>query len=152
MLPKIMRFREEILIIFYIIQIAHSIEHIMYNQVETEQGAIRGQVFETDEGIRAEAYKGIPFAEPPVGDLRWRVRFQATTKKLVPKHNFLQLIMFDKSLNFIRIVFQVYTYTELGSFLLRKIQALMLVLEFRLHQDKHVPQRFTKFNLMYILM
>ncbi|PAV74288.1 hypothetical protein WR25_24828 [Diploscapter pachys] len=45
----------------------------MYNQVETEQGAIKGQVFETDEGIRAEAYKGIPFAEPPVGDLRWRL-------------------------------------------------------------------------------
>ncbi|PAV69173.1 hypothetical protein WR25_20599 [Diploscapter pachys] len=45
----------------------------MYNQVETEQGAIRGQVFETNEGIRAEAYKGIPFAEPPVDDLRWRL-------------------------------------------------------------------------------
>ena len=74
MLPRIMWFQEGILIIFYIIQIAHSIEHIMYNQVETEQGAIRGQIFETDKGIRAEAYKGIPFAEPPVGDLRWRVR------------------------------------------------------------------------------
>ena len=101
MLPKVMRFKEAILVIFYIIQIAHPIEHIMYNQVEIEQGAIRGQVFETDEGIRAEAYKGIPFAEPPVGDLRWRVRFQITTEKLAPKHNFLQLILLDKSLNFI---------------------------------------------------
>ncbi|HEY8460910.1 MAG TPA: carboxylesterase family protein, partial [Blastocatellia bacterium] len=39
------------------------------NRVKTANGALEG-VFDKNSGVRS--FKGIPFAEPPVGDLRWK--------------------------------------------------------------------------------
>jgi para-nitrobenzyl esterase len=38
-------------------------------QVQTRTGVVQGA---TDAAAKVDAYKGIPYAEPPVGDLRWR--------------------------------------------------------------------------------
>ena len=38
-------------------------------QVKTDKGKVEG-VFTTDQKVRA--FKGIPFAAPPVGELRWQ--------------------------------------------------------------------------------
>ena len=37
------------------------------SQVRTQQGVLRGLV---EDGLHV--YRGVPFAEPPIGDLRWR--------------------------------------------------------------------------------
>lgn len=37
------------------------------SQVRTQQGVLRGQI---EEGLHV--FRGVPFAEPPIGDLRWR--------------------------------------------------------------------------------
>ena len=37
-------------------------------QIKLEQGIVQGTI---EDGLRI--FKGIPFAAPPVGDLRWRV-------------------------------------------------------------------------------
>lgn len=39
--------------------------------VQTKLGALRGETV-TDVGVTARIYRGIPYAAPPVGDLRWR--------------------------------------------------------------------------------
>ncbi|PAV71031.1 hypothetical protein WR25_19953 [Diploscapter pachys] len=44
----------------------YSYRHIVYKKIEVKQGAIRGEVYETENGIQAEAYRGIPYAEPPL--------------------------------------------------------------------------------------
>lgn len=46
-----------------------------YVQVKVEEGILRGQQ-KTSEGlstIKYYAFQGIPFAKPPVGDLRFKV-------------------------------------------------------------------------------
>lgn len=42
--------------------------------VNTTLGAIKGHYRTSPANLRYEAYEGIPFAEPPVGDKRFRVR------------------------------------------------------------------------------
>ncbi len=37
------------------------------NQVKVEQGIVQGTI---EDGLRV--FKGIPFAKPPIGDLRWK--------------------------------------------------------------------------------
>jgi para-nitrobenzyl esterase len=39
--------------------------------VQTKQGAVRGETV-TEIGLTAFIYRGIPYAAPPVGDLRWK--------------------------------------------------------------------------------
>ena len=39
--------------------------------VETTNGAVRGETV-TENGVAAYIYRGIPYAAPPVGELRWR--------------------------------------------------------------------------------
>ena len=39
--------------------------------VETSLGAVRGETV-TEVGVTAYIYRGIPYAAPPVGDLRWK--------------------------------------------------------------------------------
>jgi para-nitrobenzyl esterase len=52
------------------------------NIVQTDKGAIEGY-YNTDETIRI--FKGIPYAAPPVGDLRWRAPQAATAWEGVRK-------------------------------------------------------------------
>lgn len=42
-------------------------------QVRTKQGLCAGKRFQFEDGRRIEAFLGIPFARPPVGELRFRV-------------------------------------------------------------------------------
>ena len=41
--------------------------------VETQWGSVRGETLIDDTvGVSATIFRGIPYAAPPVGDLRWR--------------------------------------------------------------------------------
>ena len=42
-------------------------------KVETRHGPVEGQVVTLNSGKQVKSYMGIPFANPPVGDLRWKV-------------------------------------------------------------------------------
>ncbi len=42
--------------------------------VDTEYGKVLGKSFTLHDGNTVNRFFGIPFAKPPVGDLRWRVR------------------------------------------------------------------------------
>ena len=39
-------------------------------KVSTENGVIRGKVVEASEGRMVAAFLGVPYARPPIGDLR----------------------------------------------------------------------------------
>lgn len=39
-------------------------------------GKIRGENVKTNSGVNYYSFRGIPFAEPPVGELRFAVKFQ----------------------------------------------------------------------------
>lgn len=44
------------------------------NTIETKSGPVVGRIDKTvRKSVEYEAYTGIPFAEPPVGDLRFKV-------------------------------------------------------------------------------
>jgi len=40
--------------------------------IETEYGLVSGEVIITDAGNKIHIYKGMPYATPPLGDLRWK--------------------------------------------------------------------------------
>ena len=42
-------------------------------RVDTVYGPVDGQTIALEDGTRVNSFYGIPFAKPPVGDLRWRV-------------------------------------------------------------------------------
>ena len=44
---------------------------ILTEPIETKYGAVCGEVI-TDDGNEIHIYKGIPYASPPIGDLRWQ--------------------------------------------------------------------------------
>ena len=50
--------------------------------VKTKYGNIQGFEFKAERGSEAEVFLGIPFAKPPVGELRFEVRY------LLQKYNF----------------------------------------------------------------
>ena len=52
--------------------------------VETSTGLLDGFYMSTILGQKIGAYEGIPFAEPPIGDLRFRVRFKVR-RGLLPR-------------------------------------------------------------------
>lgn len=43
------------------------------SEVNTQYGRIRGSLEKSSEGIDFYAFKGIPYAKPPVGELRFKV-------------------------------------------------------------------------------
>lgn len=45
--------------------------------VSTKYGVLEGKVVSTKKGD-CDAYLGVPFAAPPIGDLRWQVRASDT--------------------------------------------------------------------------
>lgn len=47
-------------------------------QLKVEQGELEGCVEVTEDGFKFNCYHHIPFAKPPLGDLRFRVQY--TTK------------------------------------------------------------------------
>ena len=60
-----------------IILIIASVFHCVLSQngpvVDTEYGPVAGITIELHNGIEVNSFYGIPFAEPPVGDLRFEV-------------------------------------------------------------------------------
>ncbi|KAF9413433.1 hypothetical protein HW555_008325 [Spodoptera exigua] len=44
----------------------------MFAQVEVSQGILKGKVCETVFGKKYYSFEGIPYAKPPVGNLRFR--------------------------------------------------------------------------------
>ena len=73
---------------------AHAAGDDGFVEVDTTAGTVRGFVSELN-GARAGTWQGIPFAEPPVGDLRWRPPVPAANWSGVLnttdfKHNCLQ--------------------------------------------------------------
>ena len=42
-------------------------------QVDTQYGPVTGLTIELHNGIEVNSFYGIPYAEPPLGDLRFRV-------------------------------------------------------------------------------
>lgn len=42
-------------------------------QVRVENGLIQGKTFEVSENVFVDAFLGIPFARPPIGNLRFKV-------------------------------------------------------------------------------
>lgn len=42
-------------------------------QVEVSEGILEGKVVDNEYGCPYFSFKGIPYAEPPVGDLRFKV-------------------------------------------------------------------------------
>ena len=47
--------------------------------IETDLGKIRGLVKSARGGKPFEAFLGVPYAEPPIGDLRWEAPKSANT-------------------------------------------------------------------------
>lgn len=45
------------------------------NTLELNQGKIKGSYLKSRNGRVFEAFQGIPYAKPPVGDLRFKVNF-----------------------------------------------------------------------------
>ena len=44
-----------------------------YVTIETEQGTLRGVVQVARNGDQYYSYRGIPYAQPPIDELRWKV-------------------------------------------------------------------------------
>lgn len=47
---------------------------ILAPETQIAQGILRGQYLETSSNRKISAFTGIPYAEPPVGNLRFEVR------------------------------------------------------------------------------
>lgn len=48
--------------------------------VKTNSGRLLGSLENSIEGFKYYAFKGIPYAKPPVGDLRFKVGIRVTKK------------------------------------------------------------------------
>ena len=44
-----------------------------YVTIETEQGTLQGVVKAARNGDQYHSYRGIPYAQPPIDELRWKV-------------------------------------------------------------------------------
>jgi carboxylesterase type B len=55
------------------LEVVHSMER---PKVHIEQGELEGAVLTSRNGRTFAAFQGIPYAEPPVGNLRFKVRFK----------------------------------------------------------------------------
>lgn len=45
-------------------------------QVKVSEGVLEGELVENEYGDTFYSFKGIPFAQPPTGDLRFKVRLR----------------------------------------------------------------------------
>ena len=54
-------------------------------RVDTVYGPVDGQTIALEDGTEVNSFYGIPFAKPPVGDLRWRVSCDSHLMKNVLK-------------------------------------------------------------------
>lgn len=55
------------------------LEDVVYNpSIEISDGQIVGTYGETSNGTKYVAFKGIPYAQPPIGNLRFAVSFVHT--------------------------------------------------------------------------
>lgn len=57
--------------------------------INTKQGSLRGLVFQSRNGAEYHAFMGIPFAKPPIGELRLEVNFMIFDFPSITKHVFL---------------------------------------------------------------
>ena len=49
--------------------------------VETNSGPVQGRMYKLPDGREVDGYLGIPYAEPPVGELRFQVLLSVFLKK-----------------------------------------------------------------------
>ncbi|RVE46265.1 hypothetical protein evm_009089 [Chilo suppressalis] len=47
---------------------------IMFCEATVEQGALQGKILEAYDGRKYYSFEGIPYAKPPVGDLRFKIK------------------------------------------------------------------------------
>lgn len=52
-----------------------AVDHVL---VDTMDGPVQGDVLTLHSGHKINTFLGIPYAEPPVGDMRWMVRTPTT--------------------------------------------------------------------------
>lgn len=50
--------------------------------IETDKGPVQGEILTTvqDSSIKYSSFRGIPFAKPPIGELRFQVRVDVEEK------------------------------------------------------------------------
>ena len=60
-------------IIVTVVLIVRAVAAYDYVLVDTADGPVQGDVLTLHTGDRVNTFLGIPFAEPPVGPLRWQV-------------------------------------------------------------------------------
>ena len=59
--------------ILTVVLIAHTVATYDYVIIDTADGPVQGDVLTLHTGDQVNTFLGIPFAEPPVGPLRWQV-------------------------------------------------------------------------------
>ena len=64
-----------LIFIFSSLYVVIGVQHDLNRTVTTSLGKIRGEYVTTYANISFYRFRSIPFAEPPVGELRFAVRF-----------------------------------------------------------------------------
>ena len=76
------------LCVIFLLGIIAKTESAFTNIIQTTQGPIRGEILTTSRrGIKYASFKGIPFAEPPIGTLRFMVyifKITHSTNNMLP--------------------------------------------------------------------
>lgn len=61
--------------------VVHYTDASLTEIITTDKGPVRGQILKTvQEGVKYSAFRGIPFAEPPLGYRRFKVKVFTTTE------------------------------------------------------------------------
>lgn len=95
-------------ILFVVILSCSGVQSVMdYVDVEVEQGVLRGAVEFTDNNTMFYRFSGVPYAEPPIGSLRFKVSLFTIFKlnKIMNKH----LVILIKNLDILLYVY-IHTY------------------------------------------
>ncbi|AQN67945.1 putative cholinesterase [Saudi moumouvirus] len=75
--------RQNITLLLLLLFGIYSTQAVEYTQVNIDNGPIKG-IVQYVEGRAIRVFKGIPFAKPPVGDLRWKAPVPYTQKWTKP--------------------------------------------------------------------